>query len=413
MVKCVHIENDEDRMRAMGKNSEWIVNQKYVKRYQGGYPLITKDALVSGFESAREGDVIHLVDTGNRFIAKGYYGKQNKGIGWVLTTDKNTKLDASFFKKTVESAINRRTSLYRNEQTNAFRVFNGEGDGIGGLTIDYYAGYYVINWYSAGIYTYKKFIVQTLEQLSDCRAIYEKKRFKQKGSYMDDDDFVSGIRADFPLIVKENNMHYAVDLNDGAMTGIFLDQRHVRKTIRDTYSKGKRVLNTFSYTGAFSVAASLGGALKTTNVDLAKRSMPKTIEQFSVNGIDFEAQNIHVMDVFEYFKYARRKNLTFDMVILDPPSFARTKKYSFSVQKDYTKLLTEALSITEKGGIIVASTNNAALTRKKFKNMIGKGFQNEKRAYRVLEEYTLPEDFRVHKQFPQGDYLKVIIMQVE
>src|SRR5699024_207873 len=113
------------------------------------------------------------------------------------------------------------------------------------------------------------------------------------------------------------------------------------------YSSGKRVLNTFSYTGAFSVAASLGGALQTTNVDLAKRSLPKTIEQFSVNGIDFETENIHVMDVFEYFKYARRKNLTFDMVILDPPSFARTKKYSFSVQKDYTTLLTEALTVTE------------------------------------------------------------------
>src|SRR5699024_1496866 len=130
---------------------------------------------------------------------------------------------------------------------------------------------------------------------------------------MEDDDFVAGERGEFPIIVKENNIHYAVDLNDGAMCGIFLDQRDVRKAIRDKYAKGKQVLNTFSYTGAFSVAASLGEAAHTTSVDLAKRSLPKTIEQFSVNSIDYEAQNIHVMDVFDYFKYARRKKLMFYM----------------------------------------------------------------------------------------------------
>src|SRR5690625_4228526 len=214
---------------------------------------------------------------------------------------------------------------------------------------------------------------------------------------MDDDDFVTGTRGEFPLIIKENGMNYAVDLNDGAMCGIFLDQRNVRQVIRDTYARGKNVLNTFSYTGAFSIAASLGGATKTTSVDLAKRSLPKTIEQFSVNGIDFEAQRIHVMDVFEYFKYAHRKKLSFDMVILDPPSFARSKKYTFSVAKDYTKLVTEALSITAKNGIMIASTNNSALSMRKFKTMIHKGFQEMKTSYRILEEYTLPKDFRVDK----------------
>src|SRR5699024_7372631 len=207
--------------------------------------------------SVNEGDIVHLVNQENKFIAKAYYGKQNKGIGWVLTTERQMKLDAVFFLETIRKAINYRASFYNDNQTNAFRVFNGEGDGIGGVTIDYYAGYYLINWYSEGIYTYKKVIVQTLDQLVDFHAIYEKKRFQRKGEYIDDDDFVAGTRGEFPLIVKENGMHYAVDLNDGAMTGIFLDQRDVRKAIRDTYVEGKRVLNTFSYTGAFSVAASL------------------------------------------------------------------------------------------------------------------------------------------------------------
>lgn len=397
----------------MGKINEWMVHPDYVRRYRNRYPLITKDAITSGLGKVREGDVVHLVDESHRFIAKAYYGIQNKGIGWVLTNDKQMKLDAAFFKTTIQTAIGHRAAFYKSEHTNAFRVFNGEGDGIGGFTIDYFAGYYLINWYSAGIYSYKAYIVQALEELVEFHAVYEKKRFQQKGAYMADDDFVTGTRGEFPLLVKENDMQYAVDLNDGAMSGIFLDQRDVREAIRDTYAKGKHVLNTFSYTGAFSVAAALGGAIQTTSVDLAKRSLPKTIEQFSVNGIDFEAQNIHVMDVFEYFRYARRKELSFDTVILDPPSFARSKKYTFSVAKDYAELVAEALTVTKKNGVIVASTNSASLTMKKFKTLIEKGFQGKKVSYRILEEYTLPEDFRVKRHFSQGNYLKVVILQTK
>ncbi|MCY8252114.1 class I SAM-dependent methyltransferase, partial [Bacillus inaquosorum] len=163
-----------------------------------------------------------------------------------------------------------------------------------------------------------------------------------------------------PIIILENGIQYAVDLNEGAMTGIFLDQRHVRKVIRDRYAKGKTVLNTFSYTGAFSVAAALGGAEKTTSVDVANRSLAKTIEQFSVNKLDYEAHDIKVMDVFNYFSYAAKKDLRFDLIILDPPSFARTKKRTFSAAKDYKNLLKETIAITADKGIIVASTNSSA-----------------------------------------------------
>ena len=161
-----------------------------------------------------------------------------------------------------------------------------------------------------------------------------------------------------------------------------LDQRDVRKAIRDRYAEGKTVLNTFSYTGAFSVAAALGGATKTTSVDLANRSKSKTIEQFSMNGIDYEAQDIIVEDVFHYFKYAVKKNLTFDLVILDPPSFARSKKVTFSAAKDYTNLLKQAITITEDHGVIVASTNSAAFDMKKFKGFIKTAFKNAMKSMR-------------------------------
>lgn len=387
------------------------VKQKQLRSYQNKNPLISRDAIENDKALTNEGDLIRLTDPQGRFLGMGYYGKQNKGIGWVLSWNEAEKVEPNLFKQKINNAISKRQKFYENEETTAFRVFNGEGDGIGGLTIDYFAGYYLIQWYSEGIYSFRNDIIDVLDGVIDYKAIYEKKRFSTKGQYVEDDDFVKGERGDFPITIKENGMHYAVDLNDGAMVGIFLDQRNVRKAIRDRYAKGKKVLNTFSYTGAFSVAALLGGAAHTTSVDLAKRSRALTVEQFSLNQIEAETQDIIVMDVFDYFRYAKRKDLMFDLVILDPPSFARSKKRNFSTANDYSWLIEETLAVTERNGIIVASTNTAAFGMDKFKKQIDQGFKKMNCDYRILEEFALPEDFQVSKYYKAGNYLKVLFIE--
>lgn len=395
----------------MNKHVRLKVKTAYAKKLRTGYPLITEESVINMKDVNKEGTIIELFDEGSRFIAKGYYGKQNKGRGWILSRDQQKVIDQIFFEKNLKTALDNRQLYFDDPTTTAFRVFNGEGDGIGGLTIDYFDGYYLINWYSEGIYHFKDMIIKSLANLIDYKGIYEKKRFAVKGTYIEDDDFVTGERATFPLIVKENGINYAVYLNDGAMVGVFLDQRDVRKAIRDKYANGKSVLNTFSYTGAFSVAAALGGAVKTTSVDLANRSRSKTIEQFSINGINYELQDIIVEDVFNYFKYAVRKKLSFDLVILDPPSFARSKKHTFSAEKDYPQLLSQAIEITEKNGIIVASTNCSTFGMSKFKNFIQEAFEKTGGNYRILEEFSLPNDFKTIKEFPEGNYLKVVIFE--
>ena len=387
------------------------INSKYVNRMKSGNPIILKESIINVKDLHTEGMILKVVDPQGQFIGKGYYGKQNKGYGWILTRKEKEAIDGVFFQQKVLHAIEKRKAFFENEETTAFRVFNGEGDGIGGVTIDYFDGYYVINWYSKGIYQFKEEIIQSITSQFPFKGIYQKKRFDVDGKYVEEDDFVTGERGQFPLIVKENGIHFAVYLNEGAMVGVFLDQRDVRKAIRDHYAEGKTVLNTFSYTGAFSVAAAKGGATKTTSVDLANRSKSKTIEQFSMNGIDYEAQDIIVEDVFHYFKYAVKKNLKFDLVILDPPSFARSKKVTFSAAKDYTNLLKQAITITEDHGVIVASTNSAAFDMKKFKGFIKTAFQESNEKYEILEEYSLPEDFSTIKEFPEGDYLKVVFIR--
>lgn len=387
------------------------VKSSHIKYIKDGYPLIMEEAIQNMKDVTGEGSIIELFDDSQRFLGKGYYGKQNKGRGWVLSRNQHESFDVTFFEKKLRAAIEHRSSLFQDTTTTAFRVFNGEGDGVGGFTIDYYAGYYVISWYSEGVYQFKDKVIQALKSLVDVKGLYEKKRFASQGTYMEDDDFIVGEKAPEPLLVKENDMNFAVYLNDGAMVGIFLDQREVRKKIRDSYAKGKHVLNTFSYTGAFSVAAALGGATKTTSVDLANRSKSKTIEQFSVNGIDFDAQDIIVEDVFHYFKYAVRKELKFDLVILDPPSFARSKKHTFSAGKDYPDLLKQAITITEKNGMIVASSNCSTFGMTKFKGFIDKAFKQSGCTYVIKEEYSLPSDFKTIEEFKEGNYLKVVFIE--
>ncbi len=387
------------------------IKPKFIKEIKSGYPLILKDAIQNLNDVQEEGTIIKVVDEKNQFIGKGYYGKQNKGYGWILTRKESEQINQTFFESKIKSALHKRKQFYKSSDTTAFRVLNGEGDGLGGLIIDYYDGYYVVSWYSEGIYTFRDEIIAALQKVANFKGIYEKKRFDTKGKYIEGDDFVAGERGEFPLIVKENGVNFAVYLNDGAMVGVFLDQRNVRKQIRDKYARGRTVLNMFSYTGAFSVFAALGGASKTTSVDLANRSLSKTIEQFSVNEVDYEAQDIIVEDVFLYFKYAAKKKMKFDLVVLDPPSFARSKKYTFSAAKDYKNLLKETIAITENNGIIVASTNCSAFDMKKFKGFIDTAFKEMNGKYKILEEHSLPEDFRTIDQFKEGDYLKVVFIE--
>src|SRR4051812_29572962 len=163
------------------------VKSKFVNKFKNGYPLITKDTVINSTVLDEEGITIKLVDEQNNFIAKGYYGKQNKGLGWVLTRNEKEQFNQHFFEKTLKAGFSQREFFYKSAETTAFRVFNGEGDGIGGLTIDYFDGYYLITWYSKGIYHFREFIIDSLKELVEYKGIYQKKRFDESGKYIEED----------------------------------------------------------------------------------------------------------------------------------------------------------------------------------------------------------------------------------
>ena len=341
------------------------------------------------------------------FLGTAYLSQQNKGLGWFVSTDKVT-FNQAFFEALFRQAKEKRSAYYQDELTTAFRLFNQEGDGFGGLTVDLYGDYAVFSWYNSYVYQIRKIISEAFRQVfPEVLGTYEKIRFKGLDY---ESAHVYGQEAPDFFTVLENGVLYQVFMNDGLMTGIFLDQHEVRGSLVDGLAMGKSLLNMFSYTAAFSVAAAMGGASQTTSVDLAKRSRELSQAHFQANGISTGDHRFIVMDVFEYFKYAKRKGLTYDVIVLDPPSFARNKKQTFSVAKDYHKLISQSLEILNPGGIIIASTNAANVSRQKFTEQIDKGFAG--RSYQILNKYGLPADFAYNKKDESSNYLKVISMKV-
>ena len=341
------------------------------------------------------------------FLGTAYLSQQNKGLGWFVSTDKVT-FNQAFFETLFRQAKEKRKSYYQDDLTTAFRLFNQEGDGFGGLTVDLYGDYAVFSWYNSYVYQIRQTISEAFRQVfPEVLGAYEKIRFK--GLDYESAHVYGQETPDF-FTVLENGVLYQVFMNDGLMTGIFLDQHEVRGSLVDGLATGKSLLNMFSYTAAFSVAAAMGGASQTTSVDLAKRSRELSQAHFQANGISTDDHRFIVMDVFEYFKYAKRKGLTYDVIVLDPPSFARNKKQTFSVAKDYHKLISQSLEILNPGGIIIASTNAANVSRQKFIEQIDKGFAG--RSYQILNKYGLPADFAYNKKDESSNYLKVISMKV-
>ena len=341
------------------------------------------------------------------FLGTAYLSQQNKGLGWFVSTDK-VIFNQAFFEALFRQAKEKRSAYYQDELTTAFRLFNQEGDGFGGLTVDLYGDYAVFSWYNSYVYQIRKVISEAFRQVfPEVLGAYEKIRFKGLDY---ESAHVYGQEAPDFFTVLENGVLYQVFMNDGLMTGIFLDQHEVRGSLVDGLAMGKSLLNMFSYTAAFSVAAAMGGASQTTSVDLAKRSRELSQAHFQANGISTDDHRFIVMDVFEYFKYAKRKGLTYDVIVLDPPSFARNKKQTFSVAKDYHKLISQSLEILNPEGIIIASTNAANVSCQKFTEQIDKGFAG--RSYQILNKYGLPADFAYNKKDESSNYLKVISMKV-
>ncbi|GAB3069138.1 class I SAM-dependent rRNA methyltransferase [Salinicoccus sesuvii] len=377
--------------------------------YVNGQLNVDRDDL-SDDTFLKDGEIVKVEDPFGKLIGIAMLSFEQKTRGWILTHDPHEPIDDKFIEKRIKNAIEKRTPLYNQEDTTAFRLFNEIGDGIGGFTVDNYDDHLLITFYSRGIYKIRDLIIKTLMVELNPNSITEQTRFSDQGKLEVKNRRITG-SVEFPITVLESGVKYSVHLDEGPMTRLFLDQRETRKALVQNAYNAKSFLNMFAYSGTFSVAANVGGMM-TTSVDLAKRSRDLITENFNVGNLSMDGQNIYIMEAFEYLSYVARKKHHFDAILMDPPSFARSGKKVFKVERDFPKLIKEALKVLKPNGYLILSQNLESMTLTQFKKQIDRTLAETGQAYTLIDVKGLPKDFPTVKGYKNGKYLKVVTLQI-
>lgn len=304
----------------------------------------------------------------------------------------------SSIERALREAAERRYAIATLPETTAFRIANGEGDGLPGVAVDVYGDHLVVSISSEEALREREAILDAAAKLG-AAGVYVKLRPKHASVIVDSrrDDFapraaVRGESAPESFCVRELGLPFEVRLGDGLSTGIFLDQRENRRRVREL-SRGKRVCNLFAYTGAFSVAAAAGGALETATVDVSKSALDWARRNLDGVGADPKAHALIEADALVWLKAAARGDARFDLVILDPPSFATTKQTRFSAGSDYRSLAALALGVLAPGGRLLACTNHRGIVRAKLRRYLHEAARDAGRVVAQMKDLPDPLDF--------------------
>ncbi|MCQ2607279.1 MAG: class I SAM-dependent rRNA methyltransferase [Bacteroidales bacterium] len=374
------------------------------------HPWIFSGAIAKMTSEPEEGELVQVYSADKEFLAVGHY--QKSSIAVRILSFEDIEINQKFWNERIESAFNYRKQLglVNNSETNCFRLVHGEGDNLSGLVIDYYNGTAVVQCHSVGMYKNLDCIVKALQSvMGDClTAIYNKSESTLP--------FKAGVEnADGLLwgeIKTENALEYGntffIDWIQGQKTGFFIDQRENRKLV-EYYSKGKSVLNTFCYTGGFSVYALRGGANKVVSVDCSARAIELTDKTVALNFPDAAHSSV----VSDTFKYLENNKDEFDLIILDPPAFAKHGKVLNNALQGYKRLNMKAIEQIKKGGILFTFSCSQAVSKEDFRKSVFAAAANTKRKVRILHQLTQPADHPISIYHPEGEYLKGLVLQVE
>ncbi len=316
--------------------------------------------------------------------------------------------------QTVERAVRLRASLFgpfgKEAETNAYRLLNGAGDGAEGFTVDVYAGFLAIHLLNSASGENAPALVDALSAALSPRGIVQKLRYQPTGRGKLPGEVVWGESPPGALRVLENGVPFEVELLEGFHTGLFTDMRDEHSRMRQL-ACGKKVLNTFAYTGAFSVTAALGGAKVVTSVDVVAKVLDRAKRNFALSGLDPAAHHFARMEVIEYLGMASRRGWSFDAIVLDPPTFAAYKSGRWSARTGYGQLLKLALGVLAPEGLIWAATNTESTPPERFERLIHDVVQEAGRSVKLIAISGLPRDYPTRSDNPQAQYLKVHVFQ--
>lgn len=315
-------------------------------------------------------------------------------------------MTAEHVRKIILKAWSLRKKYVDHTLTNVYRLVNSYGDFLPEVTIDVYDKNLLVQYFKPYECPVKDKIYHALKEMVMPENITEKIRLKGEGVKT---HLISGTELPGDFVVRENDIKFTISFREGGGTGLFLDQRDNRRKIQ-TLAKGKEVLNCFCYTSSFSIYASLGGAARTTNVDLSRKAIEWSRKNFSLNHLDVNDHEFIVGDVWDWIKLFQKKGRTFDMVIIDPPSFSTSKTTVFTVEKDFPQLIGMGLNILREGGILVFSTNMAKMNFSKFFQLLSRVKDFTLKAYQIIDVSSQGTDFPIDGIHLSEPYLKFVIL---
>ncbi len=374
------------------------------------HPWIFSGAIKEICGSPAEGDLVDVFDNKENFLATGHY--QPGSIAVRILTFKEVEPDRLFFREKIKSALDYRTSvgLTFNGKTNVFRLVHAEGDDLPGLIIDYYNGVAVIQCHSVGMYRLRNEFAEILRDLlgEKLTAIYDKSEetIPHMSGVKAVNEFLFGNQG--PAIVSENGFKFRVDWSAGQKTGFYIDQRENRQLVGE-FSEGKSVLNMFGYTGGFSVYA-MKSAKSVHTVDSSGPAIEMANENIRLNfGDDGRHMSVRT-DAFSFLENIKDK---YDLIILDPPAFAKHTNVLTNALQGYKKLNIKAIEQTKPGGIIFTFSCSQVVSRENFRKSVFAAAANTGRRVRILHQLSQPPDHPVNIYHPESEYLKGLVLYVE
>lgn len=306
----------------------------------------------------------------------------------------------------IGNAWSLRNKYISHASTNVYRLVNSYGDALPEVTIDVYDKNILLQYFKSYDNTIKEGICRSLNETFLPETITEKIRLKGKDIQTHS---ISGTAIPKDFVVRENGIKFNASFCEGGGTGLFLDQRDNRKKVQ-TLAKGKEILNCFCYTSSFSIYASLGGAVRTTNVDLSKKAIEWSKKNFLLNQLDTSQHEFITGDVWDWVKRFQKKDRTFDMIIIDPPSFSTSKTAIFTVEKDIPQLIGQGLNLLRKDGILAFSTNIAKINFSKFFQVLPKVKYFTQKHYKLIDVSSQGLDFPVDGIHLTEPYLKFVML---
>jgi 23S rRNA (cytosine1962-C5)-methyltransferase len=376
-------------------------------RVRAGHPYLFREAL--GARPLREpaGQVIEIIDDAGEFVAKGVYDPDGVVAVRIVSRDLHEPLDGAAMARRVNAAKKLRQQLLPQEGMTAYRVFHGEGEGAPGFTADRYGDYLVVHIFSPALEPLREGFYDALEAAWKPKAIYEQRRYKpQSGEGVRlPATLARGELAPVEIEAEEYGLKFIIDVTAPLGTGLFPDLREGRRAVAERAS-GRRMLNLFSYTGAFSVWSARAGATETVSVDLAAKAHARARRNLSANGIPETGHELIAGDTFKVLAKMAERGRQFDLIVLDPPSFSQAKGRVFSVQKDYRELVEAALTVAAPGALLACVSNTMKVSVEELDRAIGEAAGRAAKIVRVVERRGLPVDFPVPAGYPEGHYLK-------